>query len=129
MENAKDLFGSVRKGLENFSAQVTHATQFYKRKQEQLNGSVDGRRESQGPEVVDTLGSSVENFINVMLGLAKDLRLKADMLFRDLIEPTDLYQKHYTATNNILLENAQEIWLSLHQSRTQMMLSKENYFN
>lgn len=71
----------------------------------------------------------MENFVNVMFGMAKEVRLKADMLFRDLIEPTDLYCKHYTATNNILIENAQEIWINLHQSRTQMMLSKENYFN
>ena len=32
MENIKDLFAAIRKGLENFSAQITHSTQIYKRK-------------------------------------------------------------------------------------------------
>ena len=53
---------------------------------------------------IDTLGTSVENFLKVMLDLAKDVRTKADLLFRDLIEPADLYCKHYTATNSILID-------------------------
>jgi len=48
----------------------------------------------------------MESFVTVMLNMANDVRSKADMLFRDLIEPSDLYCKHYTATNNILIEQA-----------------------
>jgi hypothetical protein len=64
-----------------------------------------------------------------MLNMAKEVKTKADLLFRDLIEPSDLYCKHYTATNSILIEQAEEIWMGLHQARTQMIFSKENYFN
>ena len=43
MENIKELFVSVRKGLENFSAQVTHSTQHFNSKQRALaNGTAFG---------------------------------------------------------------------------------------
>ena len=32
MENLKDLFSAIRKGLENFSAHITHASQIFSRK-------------------------------------------------------------------------------------------------
>ena len=79
--------------------------------------------------MINSLGSSIDNFVSIMFAMAKDVRTKADMLFRDLIEPSDLYCKHYTATNSILIEQAHEIWLGLHTARTQMIFSKENYFN
>ena len=73
------------------------------------------------------MGASIDNLTNLLLDMAKQVKLKADLMVRDLIEPADLYCKHYTATNSILLEQAQEIWQGLHQSRTQMLFSKENY--
>ena len=36
MEFTKDLLSAVKKGFENFSSHITHATQIYQRKQEQL---------------------------------------------------------------------------------------------
>ena len=63
-----------------------------------------------------------------MREMADDVREKADLLFRELIEPTDLYIKHYSATNTILMEQATDIWQGLHKSRTNMLMSKENYF-
>ena len=33
MENMKDFVSSIRKGLETFSAHITHATSIYRRKQ------------------------------------------------------------------------------------------------
>ena len=76
-----------------------------------------------------TMGSTVDSFTKTMFELAKGMRLKADLLFRDLIEPSDLYCKHYTATNSILIEQASEIWMDLTQARTQMLFAKETYFN
>ena len=61
-----------------------------------------------------TMGTSIDNFTSILLDMAKQVKLKADLLFRDLIEPADLYCKHYTATNSILLEQASEIWQGLH---------------
>ena len=139
MENIKDLFSSIRKGLENFSAHITHSTQIYKRKQveifKQLNrtnklkdnssdlvqgreASVAAAKEVENEEMVTTMGATLDNFVNVMLDMAKDVKSKADSLFRDLIEPSDLYCKHYSATNNILIEQARQIWQGLHNART-----------
>ena len=56
--------------------------------------------------MITTMGSALEGFVKTMLGMAKDLRQKADMLFKDLIEPSELYYKHYSATNGILIEQA-----------------------
>ena len=133
MEFMQELLQAVKKGLDNFSSHITHATQIYKRKQEtiwlQPGPGLGNNLGAQGPdEMVTTLGAAVESYTSVLLDLAKQVKLKADQMFRDLIEPSDLYCKHYTATNSILLEQAQEIWQGLHQSRTQMLFSKENYF-
>ena len=57
-------------------------------------------------EMGTTMGTSMDNFTNIMLEMAKEVKSKADLLFRDLIEPSDLYCKHYTATNSILIEQA-----------------------
>ena len=64
--------------------------------------------------MVTTMGAAVESYTSVLLDMAKQVKLKADLMFRELIEPSDLYCKHYTATNSILLEQAQEIWQGLH---------------
>ena len=57
------------------------------------------------------------------------MKHKSDVMLKELIEPSDLYLKHYSATNSVLIEQATEIWQGLHQSRTQMLFSKANYFN
>ena len=59
---------------------------------------------NENDEIINTMGTSVDNFLKVMLDMAKDVRSKADLLFRELIEPSDLYSKHYSATNSILIE-------------------------
>ena len=91
--------------------------------------TVAAAKQVENEEMVTTIGATLDNFVNVMLDMAKDVKSKADSLFRDLIEPSDLYCKHYSATNNILIEQARQIWQGLHNSRTQMLFSKENYFN
>ena len=80
-------------------------------------------------DVIDTLGTTVENFIKLVQGVAKDLQGKADHIYKDLIQPTDRYFEHYKATNAILQEQAEEIWQELHTARTQMLFQKENYYN
>ena len=56
--------------------------------------------------MMTTMGASIDNFTSLLLDMAKQVKLKADLMVRDLIEPADLYCKHYTATNSILLEQA-----------------------
>lgn len=112
MENVKDLFSALRKGLENFSAHITHSSQIYQRKTKDLtpeaypNGQDSPMDRSARPaeEMITTMGSAIDNFIDVMLEMAKDVKTKADLMFRELIEPSDTYCKHYQATNNVLIE-------------------------
>ena len=44
MDIMKDLLSAVKKGLENFSSHITHSTQIYQRKQEQINQQNNGHR-------------------------------------------------------------------------------------
>ena len=104
MENIKDLFVSIRKGLENFSAHMTRSTQLFYNKQRTLSSTYAASKEED--VIVTTLGVALDNFVKTMQEMAKDVRQKSEMLFKDLIEPSDLYIKHYSATNNILLEQA-----------------------
>ena len=61
--------------------------------------------------------------------MAEDIREKADVLFRDLIEPMDMYYKHYNSTCNVAILECRKIWNVLHQERTQMLFAKEEYYN
>lgn len=65
-------------------------------------------------DIFNTMGMSIDNFAKVMLDMAKDVRSRADLLFKELIEPSDLYSKHYSATNAILIEQASEVWQGMH---------------
>lgn len=123
MDNMREFIGSVRKGLETFSTQITYATLLYKRKTaapaetnndksggegffdlEQESMVTEATSATYENELFDTMGISIDNFSKVMLNMAKDLRSKADLLFRELIEPSDQYSRHYSATNAILIE-------------------------
>ena len=58
----------------------------------------------QEDEMVTTLGNSLEYFAKTLIGIARDVKQKSDILLKDLIEPSDVYLKHYSATNSILIE-------------------------
>ena len=51
------------------------------------------------------------------------------MIQRDLVEPLELYYKHYQSTNNELIKQGTQFWNQLHQERTAMLFAKENYYN
>ena len=65
----------------------------------------------------------------VLDDLHRQLNEKADLIQRDLIEPLDLYHKHYQSTNTELIKQGTHFWNNLHQDRTQMLFAKENYHN
>ena len=65
----------------------------------------------------------------VLDDLHRQLTEKADLIQRDLIEPLDLYHKHYQSTNTELIKQGTHFWNNLHQDRTQMLFAKENYHN
>ena len=79
MENIKELFASIRKGLENFSAHLTHSTQLYHTKSKTLasgqafSAVSNPSRNGAESEAVTTLGTSLESFVKAMLDMAKDV--------------------------------------------------------
>ena len=51
------------------------------------------------------------------------------MVQRELIDPVDMFVKHYLQSNSDLLKSCEATWTKLHLERTNMILNKENYFN
>ena len=97
MENMRDYITSIRKGLETFSAHITHATMLYKRKlvqssttSETLQPLDDFDEHDQSSSmgitaeattatsmnendlICNTMGMSIDSFAKVMLDMAKD---------------------------------------------------------
>ena len=79
MRDARELYISVRKGLENFSAHITHATVTYKRKSSGADASSKDLNSDNGTDFdsteiateendfINTVGSSIDNFVKVMI--------------------------------------------------------------
>eukprot|EP00347_Sterkiella_histriomuscorum_P016146 403354306 len=84
---------------------------------------------SKQDEIVDTLSTSMFNIKFILDDLVKQIQDKSDLISRDLIEPLDLYYKHYSMTNHELLKQAGFFWNNLHSDRTQMLFAKESYHN
>jgi len=40
-----------------------------------------------------------------------------------------MYMKHYYARNQSLIKDANQIWTNMHIERTNMLFSKDNYYN
>ena len=52
----------------------------------------------------DTLSTAVCNVKFCLDDVIRGLTEKAELIQRDLVEPLDLYYKHYSSTNNELLK-------------------------
>ena len=64
-----------------------------------------------------------------MDNIIKNINEKAELIHRDLVEPLELYYKHYYSTNSELIKQGTQFWNTLHQDRTAMLFAKENYYN
>lgn len=62
-------------------------------------------------------------------GLIRNLNSKVESIEKDLVEPLDVYHKHYKQEGHEILKEGTTFWNTLHQERTQMLYAKENYFN
>lgn len=70
------------------------------------------------------------NFVQEIEQLTLSIKNKADTAVqRELIDPVDIYLKHYQQTNLDLLKACDVTWNKMHHERTNMILNKENYFN
>jgi hypothetical protein len=61
--------------------------------------------------------------------LIKNLSSRVESIEKDLIDPLDVYHRHYKSENHESLKEGTAFWNSIHSERTQMLFSKENYYN
>lgn len=64
--------------------------------------------------IVDTMSTALVNVKGCMDNLIKSINEKSEMIHRDLVEPLELYHKHYRSTNTELLKQASQFWHSYH---------------
>lgn len=48
---------------------------------------------------------------------------------RELVEPLDIFMKHYGTVAQELTKECDTTWVKMHFERNQMILRKEDYFN
>lgn len=77
----------------------------------------------------DTLSTAIVNVKVMADEIVRSVQEKSDLVNRDLVEPLDLYHKHYASTNNEIIKQANTFWTTLHTDRTQMLFAKESYHN
>jgi len=76
------------------------------------------------------MSTAIMNFVQETEQLTTSIKAKADLAVqRELIDPIDIFLKHYQHTNLDLLKSCDATWTKMHLERTNMILNKENYFN
>ncbi|CDW77618.1 rab-like gtpase activating [Stylonychia lemnae] len=119
MKNLKSFFASYKKSLETFTQALAKTLIQYEK---------DFTKQGQDT-VQDTLRTAMFNIKFTLEDMHRGILEKAELIQRDLIEPLDLYYKHYSSTNQELIKQGNQFWTTLHQDRTQMLFAKENYHN
>lgn len=79
--------------------------------------------------LIDTLSQSMLNLHKYFDDFVGNINQKSEIIQRDLVEPLELYYKHYNSTNSELLRQGTQFWNQLHQERQQMVFAKEIYWN
>lgn len=57
------------------------------------------QKEDHHLHIVDTMSTALVNVKGCIDNTIKSISLKAEMIQRDLVEPLELYYKHYHSTN------------------------------
>jgi len=79
-------------------------------------------------EINDTLSTTMINVHLVIQQMRKSVAQSTDFFLKELIEPLELYQKHYQSTNQELIKQASHYWNKINRERAEMLHSKEVYF-
>ncbi len=64
--------------------------------------------------IIDTMSTALVNVKGCFDNVIKSINNKSEMIHRDLVEPLELYYKHYQSTNQELLKQANQFWNSYH---------------
>ena len=79
--------------------------------------------------MIDTLSIAMSKIKLSMDGLMKGLGCRVESLEKALVEPLDLYHRHYKSENHEWLKEGTVFWNAMHSEKTQMLFAKENYYN
>ena len=60
--------------------------------------------------------------------IIKNVGEKADLVQKELVDPMEMYYKHYFQMNSDFVKQGNYFWNNLHTERTNMLYAKENYF-
>lgn len=122
MKSLRTFFAAYKRALDSFSISLQKAiTQFEK--------DFVSQREDHHLHIIDTMSTALVNVKGVMDNIVKSVNEKAEMIHRDLVEPLELYYKHYQSTNQELVKQGTLFWNQFHLERTAMLFAKENYYN
>ena len=116
MKALKEMIECIRQGFDNFQLHILTAVKQFRKSQDlnrldhaskklahELNSKVV--HQSYSTTVINTLGTSIDNFTKQVEEMASDIHKKANLLYQDLIEPLDLYYKHYHSKNRDILQD------------------------
>jgi hypothetical protein len=78
---------------------------------------------------VETFSQAMVKIKQSMDALNKNLNSRVESFERDLVEPLDIFHKHYKGQTTEHLKEGTNFWNCLHSDRTQMLFSKENFHN
>lgn len=76
----------------------------------------------------DTTTIAISSIKGSFDDITKNLQEKVNMVFGDLIEPMELYSKHYIATSQEQVNSARAQWQKLIEEKTKIEVSKEKYY-
>ncbi len=79
-------------------------------------------------EVIDTLSTTMANVQLIFQEIQSNVVQSSETVQKELIEPMELYSKHYSSTNQELNKQATHYWNKLNRQRSDMLQSKEIYF-
>lgn len=89
MKTLRNYFSSYRKALDAFVQHLNKANLQFEKDFAKANNA----------QTVDTLSTSIVNVKICVEHIIKDIAEKSEMIQRDLVEPLELYYKHYLSTN------------------------------
>ena len=79
-------------------------------------------------KIFDTTSIAINNIKQGLDDIAKTVNDKTSIVFGDLIEPLEQYQKHYVQTSNELISQAKTYWHTLEEEKKKMHYIKDKYY-
>ena len=124
IKNLRTFVFSYKKALDTLTQSLSKATIQLDKDFLKSNYEMAGQ-----PQLIDTLSGAMGKVKSSMEGLVRSLNSRVEALDKDIVDPLDMYNRHYKQTTTDNLKEGSTFWNSIHAERTQMLFAKENYYN